>query len=56
MRTNVEINDTLINEAMKMSELKTKKDVINRALEEFIRALHRERLVKMRGKISFFED
>lgn len=56
MRTNIDINDKLLKEAMKMSKIATKKDVINKALEEYVRFLHRESLRNLRGKVSFFPN
>ena len=37
MRTNVVIDDLLIDEALRLSKIKTKKEVIQKALEEFVR-------------------
>lgn len=53
MKINIEINDKLLKEAMKMSKIATKKDVINKALEEYVRFLHRESLLNLRGKVTF---
>lgn len=38
-RTNIEINDDLIEQAIKISNFKTKKDVINEALKHYVTAL-----------------
>ncbi len=37
MRTNIELDDTLIAEAMEMSGLSTKKAMVQCALEEYVR-------------------
>jgi Arc/MetJ family transcription regulator len=37
MRTNVVIDDGLIDEALRLSKIKTKREVIHKALEEFVR-------------------
>ncbi len=50
MRTNIELDDTLVKEAMDLSGMTTKKAVINLALEEYIRAYTRKKIVKYRGK------
>jgi Arc/MetJ family transcription regulator len=55
MRTNVVIDDKLIQEALRLSNLKTKKDLIHKALEEFIRNRKRLDLREVRGKIQFAE-
>jgi Arc/MetJ family transcription regulator len=51
MRTNIVIDDTLIEEAMALSKLKTKRDVVNKALEEYVRALKKRDLRDLRGMI-----
>lgn len=56
MRTNIVIDDTLIKEAMALSGLKTKRDVVHRALEEFVRNLKKKDLREIRGKIRFDES
>ena len=55
MRTNIVIDDSLVEEAMALSKLKTKKEVVHKALEEFVRALKKKDLRKLRGKIRFSE-
>ena len=55
MRTNVVINDKLIQEALRLSNLKTKKELIHKALEEFIQNRKRLDLREVRGKIRFAE-
>ena len=55
MRTNVVIDDNLIREALRLSNLKTKKELIHKALEEFIQNRKRLDLREIRGKIRFAE-
>lgn len=56
MRTNIVIDDKLIEEAMRVSGLTTKKDVVNRALSEFVQRHTRKDLAQIRGKIQFDDD
>jgi len=56
MRTNVVIDDDLINEAIKLSGVKTKKDVISFALQEFVATRKRGNLLDLEGKIEFQDD
>jgi len=56
MRTNIVINDYLIAEALKISKIKTKKELIHRALEEFVRNRKRRDLKEIRGKVEFTDD
>jgi len=53
MRTNVVIDDGLMKEALDLSRAKTKKEVIHKALEEFINQRKRLELKEIRGKIKF---
>lgn len=51
MRTNIVIDDSLIEEAMTLSKLKTKKEVVHQALEEYVHALKKRDLRDLRGKV-----
>jgi len=55
MRTNIVIDDRLVEKAMALSKLKTKRDVVHKALEEYVRALKKKDLRELRGKIRFAE-
>lgn len=57
MRTNIEINDKLMKEAMKASRLetKTKKAVVEEALHLLVRLHAQEGIRRLRGKV-IFED
>lgn len=56
MRTNVDIDESLMKRAMAVSDLKTKKAIINAALREFIRANAYDRIMKYQGKIEWEGD
>lgn len=56
MRTNIDINDELIQEAMELAELDTKKEVVERALIEFVQQRKRKNLADLQGKISLADD
>jgi len=55
MRTNIVIDESLMQEAFRYSSLKTKKDIINLALKEFVENAKKLSLLDLRGKI-FFDD
>jgi Arc/MetJ family transcription regulator len=55
MRTNVDLDDTLMNEAFKLSQAKTKKELIHQALKEFVENRRRLNLLDLEGKIEFTE-
>jgi Arc/MetJ family transcription regulator len=54
VRTNIVIDDELMNEAFSVSRAKTKKDLIHEALAELIRLKKRKDLTELSGRISFF--
>ena len=56
MRTNIVIDDSLMQRAMSVSQLKTKKDVVEKALEELIISYSRKNLMDLRGQIQFMDD
>ena len=56
MRTNIVLDDDLINEALKLSGVKTKKDVISFALQEFVAMRKRRNLLDLEGKIKFQDN
>ncbi|MDR3120819.1 MAG: type II toxin-antitoxin system VapB family antitoxin, partial [Clostridiales bacterium] len=53
MRTNVVIDDELINKAIVVSGLKTKKEVTERAIAEFVERHARKNISDLKGKICF---
>ena len=56
MRTNIEIDDELLNEAFSVSNAKTKKDLIHEALKEFIRLKKRKDLTELAGAVRFHKN
>ena len=56
MRTNIELDDALIEEALRYADVRTKKDIVHLALREFV-ARHRRRDVReLRGTVGIRED
>lgn len=49
MKTLVDVDETLLKEAMTMAKAPTKKETIRLALHEFIRSCHRQSLRAMAG-------
>lgn len=60
MRTNIVIDDALISEAMSLTGIKTKREVVDEALRVLVeqkkRAGAMEGLRALQGKVSFWED
>lgn len=53
MRTNVVIDDQLMSEAMTLSHLKTKKAVIENALQLLVQVKRQEKIRKLKGKLKW---
>lgn len=53
MPTNLNIDDRLLDEALKVGGLRTKRETVNEALREYIMRRRRLVLVKQFGKIDF---
>jgi Arc/MetJ family transcription regulator len=56
MRTNIVLDDSLVQEAFFLSGVKTKKDLISLALKEFVMTRKRRNLLELAGKIEFRDD
>jgi Arc/MetJ family transcription regulator len=48
-RTNININETLIRKAKKLTRLKTKREIVDRALELFVRSEDRKSILHYHG-------
>jgi len=53
MRTNIVLDDRLMDEAARLSGIRTKKDLVHAALEVFIATKKRKSLLDLEGKIEF---
>jgi len=53
MRTNVVLDDKLVKEGLRLTKLKTKKDLINLALKELVARRKRKRILNLEGKIQW---
>ena len=56
MRTNTVIDDKLMNEAMTLSRLKTKKTVVETGLRLLVQIKKQERIKSLRGKLKWDGD
>jgi len=57
MRTNIVLDDQLVDEAFKYAEnINTKKDLIEIALKEFVKNRKMKNLRDLKGKILFSDD
>jgi len=53
MRTNIDIDDKLMKEAMRSAKTKTKKETVEKGLETLIRLNQQEGMRRLRGKIRW---
>ncbi len=56
MRTNIDIDDKLMKEAMKWTNLKSKKEIVNNALVELIKFQKRQKMKTLQGKVDWIGD
>ncbi|HZG41271.1 MAG TPA: type II toxin-antitoxin system VapB family antitoxin [Nodosilinea sp.] len=56
MRTNVELDDALVEEAFRLTAVKTKKELLHQALKALIQSHKRKNLLDLAGKVQLAED
>lgn len=56
MRTNIVIDEDLMNEAMALTQIKTKKAVVETSLKLLIQLKKQEQLKSLRGKLQWEGD
>ena len=56
MRINIDIDDQLMQQALRLSQAKTKKEVVELALQSFVRNLQRQQLLTLHGKVQWEGD
>ena len=56
MRTNIIIDDDLMEQALKASGLQTKKDVVEEGLKLLVRRKKQQEIRKLRGKLHWEGD
>ncbi len=53
MRTNIVIDDMLMEEAMKVSDHQTKRETVEEALRLLVKIKHQSKIRKLRGKLHW---
>ncbi|MBZ0170720.1 Antitoxin VapB11 [Candidatus Methylomirabilis lanthanidiphila] len=56
LRTNIELDAEVVDEAMKLTRMKTKKELVNYALKELVRKIKRRNLLSFEGKVRWEGD
>ena len=52
-RTTIDIDDKLVQEGLKITHLKTKKELVHYALEELLKKEKRKRIMELKGKVQW---
>jgi len=53
MRIDIELDEELVVEALRLTGLETKRDVVHEALRRFVEELRSKSLLSLEGKIAF---
>lgn len=53
MRTNIVVDDSLMEEALKLTNIKTKRGVVDTALKLLVQVKRQEKIRKLRGKLHW---
>jgi len=56
MRTNIVLDESLVQEAFRLTDARTKRELIQLALEELIRARRKRNLADLAGMIQLRDD
>ena len=56
MEAKIDIDDNLLQDALSVSGLQTKEELINEALREYIKVKKRKDLTELAGRIEFYQD
>ncbi len=56
MRTNIEIDDALMSDALKMTGVRSKKEAVELGLKTLIRLKKQERIKQFKGKLRWEGD
>ncbi|MEO5888868.1 MAG: type II toxin-antitoxin system VapB family antitoxin [Ferruginibacter sp.] len=56
MKANIEIDKNLMKKALKYSDLKTEKDILNTALEAYVKYQMRLKMLSLQGKVKWVGD
>jgi Arc/MetJ family transcription regulator len=56
MRTNIVLDDGLVDEALEVTGVRTKKEVVHIALQELVKSRKKKSLTDLAGKIRFRSD
>lgn len=52
-RTNIDLEDKLVKEGMRVFKCKTKKELVHLALQELLKKEKRKEILKLRGRVKW---
>lgn len=52
-RTNIELDDRILKDAIRLTHMKTKKEVVNYAVQELVKRLRRKKILELEGKVKW---
>jgi Arc/MetJ family transcription regulator len=55
-RTNIDLDDRLVEEGLRVFKCKTKKELIHLALQELLKTEKRKEILKLRGRLHWEGD
>lgn len=55
-RTNIDLDDQLVEEGLRVFQCKTKKELIHLALQELLKTAKRKEILKLRGQLQWEGD
>jgi Arc/MetJ family transcription regulator len=55
-RTNIDLDDQLVEEGLRVFKCKTKKELIHLALQELLKTEKRKEILKLRGRLQWEAD
>lgn len=56
MQITLDLNETLLNEALQLTNASTQEELVNLALRELVRSRRKKNLLDLAGQIRFAED
>jgi len=56
LHTNIDIDEALLRKALELGHSKTKKEAVNEALAEYVRAREQEKIIELFGTVEYDPD
>lgn len=56
MRTNIDLDDRLVERGLRLTGVHTKRELVNLALSEFVRRKDQRKILELRGRVAWQGD